>query len=93
MKSCSCNPNVEKAPFFLDAWQSGEQSPNAGGLILWPVKLLIPVGFALLSAQGASELVKRIAFLRGLAPDPGAQREKPAELELAETIAAGKARQ
>jgi TRAP-type mannitol/chloroaromatic compound transport system permease small subunit len=57
-------------PFFYGAWQSGEVSPNAGGLILWPVKLLIPLGFALLSAQGASELIKRIAYLRGLAPDP-----------------------
>lgn len=59
-------------PFFYGAWQSNEVSPNAGGLILWPVKLLIPVGFALLSAQGVSELIKRIAYLYGLAPDPAA---------------------
>ncbi len=78
-------------PIFLGAWQSGEHSANAGGLILWPVKLLIPVGFALLSAQGISEIIKRIAYLTGLGPDPGAQHDKPAELELAESIAAGKA--
>ena len=57
-------------PYFYGAWQSNEVSPNAGGLILWPVKMLIPLGFALLSAQGFSELIKRIAFLRGLVPDP-----------------------
>lgn len=77
-------------PFFYGAWQSGELSANAGGLILWPVKLLIPVGFALLSAQGISEIIKRLAHLSGLAPDPGAHPDKPAELELAESIAAEK---
>jgi TRAP-type mannitol/chloroaromatic compound transport system permease small subunit len=57
-------------PFFYGAWLSNEHSPNAGGLILWPVKMLIPLGFALLSAQGISELIKRIAYLQGVAPDP-----------------------
>lgn len=52
-------------PFFLDAWVRDEVSPNAGGLIRWPVKLALPVGFALLSLQGISELIKRIAALRG----------------------------
>ena len=47
-----------------------EQSDQAGGLIRWPVKLLIPAGFVLLGLQGLSELVKRFAFLRGLIPDP-----------------------
>ena len=77
-------------PLFLEAWQSGERSANAGGLILWPVKLLIPVGFALLAAQGVSEIIKRIAYLTGLAPDPGAKSEEPAELELAKAIATEK---
>lgn len=77
-------------PYFLDAWHSGERSVNAGGLILWPVKLLLPAGFALLAGQGVSELIKRIAYLRGLAPDPGVSPDKPAELELAASIAAGK---
>jgi TRAP-type mannitol/chloroaromatic compound transport system permease small subunit len=47
-----------------------EESDQAGGLIRWPVKLLIPAGFVLLGLQGLSELVKRFAFLRGLIPDP-----------------------
>ena len=56
-------------PLFENAWTSGEMSQNAGGLIRWPAYLMIPVGMALLLAQAASELIKRIAFLRGLAPD------------------------
>jgi len=52
-------------PGFADAWQHGEMSPDAGGLLRWPVRLLIPLGFALLALQGISELIKRIAFLRG----------------------------
>ncbi len=52
--------------FFWTAFESGERSSNAGGLILWPVKLLMPVGFTLLALQGLSELIKRIAALRGL---------------------------
>ena len=47
-----------------------ERSDQAGGLVRWPVKLLIPVGFVLLGLQGLSELVKRFAFLKGLIPDP-----------------------
>lgn len=57
-------------PLFENAWVSGEMSQNAGGLIRWPVYLMIPVGMALLLLQAASELIKRVAFLRGLAPDP-----------------------
>lgn len=53
-------------PPFVDAWTSGEVSANAGGLIRWPVKLLIPVGFALLLLQAASELIKDFSELRGL---------------------------
>ena len=60
-------------PLFTNAWQSGEMSQNAGGLIRWPVYFLIPSGMALLLLQSASELIKRIAFLRGLIPDPLAQ--------------------
>jgi TRAP-type mannitol/chloroaromatic compound transport system permease small subunit len=52
-------------PFFYDAWVRNEDSNNAGGLIRWPVKLLLPVGFAFLTAQGISELIKRIAALSG----------------------------
>lgn len=57
-------------PLFFKAWQSGEMSQNAGGLIRWPAYLLLPVGMALLLLQSASELIKRFAFLRGLIPDP-----------------------
>ncbi|WP_028033905.1 TRAP transporter small permease subunit [Chelativorans sp. J32] len=57
-------------PVFLAKLESGEVSNNTGGLLLWPVWLLIPVGFSLLLLQGVSELIKRIAILRGLIPDP-----------------------
>jgi TRAP-type mannitol/chloroaromatic compound transport system permease small subunit len=57
-------------PLFVKAWQSGEMSQNAGGLIRWPAYLLLPAGMALLLLQSASEIIKRIAFLRGLIPDP-----------------------
>ena len=74
-------------PFFLQALASGEMSSNAGGLIRWPVYLLMPLGFALLLLQGWSELIKRIAFLKGLIPDPTVKPdEKTAEEELAESI-------
>jgi TRAP-type mannitol/chloroaromatic compound transport system permease small subunit len=56
-------------PFFVDSWIRGEGSPNAGGLLRWPVKILMPVGFALLALQGLSELIKRVALLRGIRPD------------------------
>lgn len=52
-------------PFFLSSWQQQEVSTNAGGLIIWPAKLLILIGFILLGIQGISELIKRIAVLRG----------------------------
>jgi TRAP-type mannitol/chloroaromatic compound transport system permease small subunit len=50
-------------PWFVDAWTINESSSNAGGLIRWPVKLMMPVGFALMALQGISELIKRIAAL------------------------------
>jgi TRAP-type mannitol/chloroaromatic compound transport system permease small subunit len=56
-------------PFFMQALVSGEMSQNAGGLIRWPAYVLIPLGFALLLLQALSELVKRVAFLRGEGPD------------------------
>ncbi len=74
-------------PFFLQAWRSGEVSGNSGGLIRWPVYAMIPLGFSLLLLQGWSELIKRVAFLKGLVPDPTVKRvEKTAEEELAESI-------
>jgi len=77
----------EAVPWAWRAVQSGEISASAGGLILWPAKVLVPIGFVLLILQGLSELVKRIAFLRGLAPDPTERYHvKSAEEELAEEI-------
>jgi TRAP-type mannitol/chloroaromatic compound transport system permease small subunit len=76
-------------PLFYRAYVSGEMSQNAGGLIRWPVYLLLPVGFVLLSLQGVSELIKRVAFLMGLIDDPTKRAgQKSAEEELAEAIRA-----
>ena len=61
-------------------------SGSAGGLILWPARILLPVGFALLSLQGLSELIKRIAFIADLGPDPVKRHDHNAEAELAEEI-------
>jgi TRAP-type mannitol/chloroaromatic compound transport system permease small subunit len=52
-------------PVFFNSWTEGEMSGNAGGLIRWPVKIFLPLGFALLSLQGISELIKRFAMLTG----------------------------
>jgi TRAP-type mannitol/chloroaromatic compound transport system permease small subunit len=74
-------------PVFVDSWRSGEVSSNANGLALWPARLLVPAGFALLVLQGIAELIKRIAFLRGLIPDPSEKAEAGAlEREFAKTI-------
>lgn len=69
-------------PPFMNAWNSGEVSSSAGGLVRWPARLLIPVGFFLLSLQGFSELIKRIAQLRGLLPDTTEKPEDPALQQL-----------
>jgi len=52
-------------PLFVGMYQSGEMSPNAGGLIRWPAMLLLPVGFGLMFVQGLSEIIKRICYLQG----------------------------
>lgn len=57
-------------PFVLESIRINEMSSNAGGLLRWPVKLLVPVGFLLLGLQGLSELAKRVAYLAGAVPDP-----------------------
>ncbi len=59
-------------PFFLASWRVNEQSFSAGGLPQWPAKALIMIGMFMLLAQGISELIKRIAVMRGLLPDPNA---------------------
>ena len=69
-------------PVFLDAYHSNEVSTNAGGLTVWPARLMLPVGFLLLVLQGLSELIKRVAFLLGLIPDPSEKDEGPTDEEL-----------
>ena len=81
-------------PMFVQAWDSGEMSGNAGGLIRWPVYALMPPGFGLLLLQALSELLKRVLFLRGLGPDSLADAEHKTDeqkhLEELEAIAARK---
>lgn len=75
-------------PVFTDAFIHNEQSSNAGGLVRWPAKLMIPVGFALLVAAGVSHLIKCVGYLRGECPDPThISTGKSAEELLAEEIA------
>jgi TRAP-type mannitol/chloroaromatic compound transport system permease small subunit len=76
-------------PLAIQMYQTGEMSGNSGGLVRWPVWAALPFGFTLLMLQGWSELIKRIAFLRGQGPDPmGRLTDKSAEEELAEALRA-----
>jgi TRAP-type mannitol/chloroaromatic compound transport system permease small subunit len=76
-------------PVFDRAWVSGEMSQNAGGLIRWPVLLLIPVGFTILAVQSLSELIKRVAFLTGHRKEPFSEvAEKSDEQLLLEELEA-----
>jgi len=69
-------------PVFTDAYRSGEVSTNAGGLLVWPGRLMVPAAFFLLILQAASELIKRVAFLMGMIPDPSEKDEGPTDEEL-----------
>ncbi|MBS1228010.1 MAG: Tripartite ATP-independent periplasmic transporter DctQ component [Proteobacteria bacterium] len=71
-------------PVFIHAIESSEMSNSAGGLIVWPARLMIPAGFLLLIVQAISELIKRVGFLKGLCPDP---TEKPNALSDEEELA------
>ena len=74
-------------PLVINAYVTQEVSSNAGGLIRWPVFALLPAGMFLLAMQAVSELIKRIAFLQGLIPDPSKkQGSKTPEQELAEFL-------
>ena len=55
-------------PVFYNSWAIGEISTNAGGLVRWPIKLFLPIGFFLITLQGFSELIKRVAMLTGHMP-------------------------
>jgi len=81
-------------PLVAESYRITEMSANAGGLLRWPVKLLLPIGFSLLALQGISELIKRIAFLAGRIDDPNSKGKGPTpEEELAAAIAAAKAKE
>ena len=74
-------------PLVINAYVTGEMSSNAGGLIRWPVFAMLPLGLLLLGVQGISELIKRIAFLKGLIPDPTKKKgAKTPEEEFAEFL-------
>jgi TRAP-type mannitol/chloroaromatic compound transport system permease small subunit len=75
-------------PFFFKSYEINEQSWNSGGLPQWPAKSLIMIGFGLLLIQGLSELVKRIAVMRDLIPDPYASQKSSLEVEAEEVIEA-----
>lgn len=81
-------------PLIAESYKINEMSANAGGLLRWPVKILLPIGFTLLALQGVSELIKRIAFLMGMIGDPNEKgKELTPEEELAAAIAAAKAQE
>jgi TRAP-type mannitol/chloroaromatic compound transport system permease small subunit len=79
---------VTGIPFFRGSFAINEQSTNAGGLPQWPAKALVPLGFALLFAQAISELIKRIAIVRGVIPDPHATQVLALEAEVEHVIEA-----
>ena len=75
-------------PFFYRSVEINEQSGNAGGLPQWPSKALVMIAFALLLVQGLSELVKRIAIMRGMMPDPHESQTKAIEAEVEHIVEA-----
>jgi len=79
---------VMGVPFFRRSFEINEQSGNAGGLPQWPAKSLIMIGFAFLLVQGLSELVKRIAVMRGMIPDPHATQVHALEAEVEHLVEA-----
>ena len=79
---------ITGGPFFMRSVEINEQSSNAGGLPQWPAKSLIIVGFAMLLAQGISELIKRIAVMRELIPDPHASQVHAIEAEVEHLVEA-----
>src|SRR6185437_1635550 len=79
---------VTGIPFFLRSYEIGEQSGNAGGLPQWPSKSLIMIGFAMLLAQGISELIKRLAIIYDLIPDPHEHQVHALEAEVEHIVQA-----
>jgi TRAP-type mannitol/chloroaromatic compound transport system permease small subunit len=79
---------VTGGPFFMRSYEINEQSGNAGGLPQWPAKSLIIIGFTFLLVQSLSELIKRIAVMRGLIPDPHAAQVSALEAEVEHLVEA-----
>jgi TRAP-type mannitol/chloroaromatic compound transport system permease small subunit len=79
---------ITGGPFFMRSFEVNEQSGNAGGLPQWPAKSLVIIGFVFLLVQGISELIKRIAVMRGLIPDPHASQISPIEAEVEHLVEA-----
>jgi TRAP-type mannitol/chloroaromatic compound transport system permease small subunit len=79
---------VTGIPFFINSYEINEQSGNAGGLPQWPTKSLVMIAFALLLAQAISELIKRVAVMRGMIPDPHAAQPSALEVEAEQLIEA-----
>ncbi|WBU65183.1 TRAP transporter small permease subunit [Paracoccus aerodenitrificans] len=76
-------------PYVIRSFERGEVSASAGGLILWPAKGLLLVGFILLFLQGISEIIKKIAVMRGLIEDPHELKSHHAPLEIDDSLRAG----
>ena len=79
---------ITGGPFFMRSYEIGEQSGNAGGLPQWPTKSLIIIAFAFLFVQGVSELIKRIAVMQGLIPDPHEAQVNTIEAEVEQLVEA-----
>lgn len=79
---------VTGVPFFFRSYEINEQSGNAGGLPQWPSKALIMIGFSLLLIQGISELIKRVAIMRGIIDDPHAAQTHAVEAEVEHLVEA-----
>jgi TRAP-type mannitol/chloroaromatic compound transport system permease small subunit len=79
---------ITGGPFFMRSYGVSEQSGNAGGLPQWPAKSLIIIGFTFLFVQGISELIKRVAVMRGLIPDPHASQVHALEAEVEHLVEA-----
>jgi TRAP-type mannitol/chloroaromatic compound transport system permease small subunit len=76
------------APYAMQAFRNGDVSSNAGGLVIWPARALLLAGFALLLAQSLSEIIKKVAVIRGLIadPHPTISAKEAAELEVAALV-------
>ncbi|MFL6817992.1 MAG: TRAP transporter small permease subunit [Bradyrhizobium sp.] len=79
---------ITGGPFFMRSFEINEQSGNAGGLPQWPAKSLVIIGFAFLLVQGISELIKRVAVMRGIIPDPHATQVHALEAEVEHLVEA-----